>query len=250
MIIRDILIYFAIKYRGDWNKIYQAIKNKERVDEEEIKHNLELLKCQTLTIIDKEYPLNLKNCFHPPFVIFYYGDISLLNMDIVSIVGSRECNDYAIESTKKIISDLKDTNIVICSGLAKGIDKIAHQEALKNQIKTIAVSPVGIDLCYPKENYSLYKDIKNQGLIISEYPFFTKIDKKHFASRNRIIASLCYSMICTSVKARSGTLVSVKFAIEYGKDLFVIPYPIDQNNLCNTLIKDGAYLIDNGKDLL
>lgn len=249
MSIREVLIYLSCKYNGEWEKIYYAIVHKERVSEEEINKNNRMINCEVITILDDNYPINLKNCYHPPFVLFYKGDISILEMNIISIVGSRNASNYAKESIKKIIDDLKDSNVAICSGFAKGIDTIVHQQSLNNGLKTIAILPVGIDLCYPQENFQLYEQIEVEGLIISEYPFCTRVEKKNFIFRNRLIASLCSKIVIASAKEKSGTLVSAKYAIEYGKDVYALPYPINENNCCNSLIKEGAYLIESGKDL-
>ena len=249
MTIKEILIYLACKYEGDWASIYKAVAHKELVDEEEVMKVNSKLGCNALILLEPDYPESLKHCYHPPFVIFYKGDISLLNRDIVSVVGSRDVDDYGIEMTKKIVSELKNKDVVVCSGLAKGVDKAAHEEALKNDIKTIAVLPTGIENCYPKENYYLYKEIEEKGLIISEYPFDTKIEKKMFSTRNRIIASLCKALVVTAVKQRSGTMVSVRYALEYGKDVYVVPYPATSDSFANTLIKEGALLITEGNDI-
>ena len=247
---RDILIYLAIKYSGDWSFIYQAIKNKEKVDLEDVEIVCEKYQNSVITIMDKDYPLKLKNIYHPPFVIFYKGDKSLLNMNIISLVGSRDVNEYGKSATKRIIKDFINQDVCICSGLAIGVDAIAHDEAIKNNIKTIAVLPNGIESCYPKENFKLYNLIKEKGLLISEYPEKVKVDKKYFASRNRIIAGLSDSLVVPHVKKKSGTMVSVHFALEFGKDVYCVPYSIDDNSFGNTLIKEGAYLITDGKDVL
>lgn len=248
MEIRDLLIYLSIKYDGVWNRIYQAIKEKENIDSKECEKVLKTLTTKAITIFDKEYPKNLKHIYKCPFVLYYKGDISLLNKKIVSFVGSRNPSDYSLLATKKIVSEL-DSDIVVCSGLAKGIDSCALSEAINNNMATIAVLPTGIDQCYPIENISLYYEIENKGLLISEYPLKCKVDKSNFAFRNRIISSLCSSLVISEVHKNSGTSVTVKYALEMNKDIYCIPHEIFEDCLCNNLIKDGAYLITSGDDI-
>ena len=249
MLIRDVIIYLSIKYQGDWDKIYNAIKKKESCETQEIERVVSSLGCKAITILDDNYPSSLKNIYKPPFTLFYLGDISLLESNIISIVGSRAPSTYASKSTKKIISDLKEKNVVICSGLARGIDRIVHEESLNNNLKTIAILPTGILYCYPKENLSIYEEIIKKGLIISEYPSYSRVKKEKFGMRNRIIAGLGDKLLVMSAKEKSGTMISVKFALEFGKDIYCLPYHIDEGSICNKLIKEGAYLLSDGKDI-
>lgn len=247
--MRSILVYFSVKYNGNWKDIYQAITSKEQIDFNEKNIVYQKYKDQVLTIIDSEYPEKLKNVYCPPFVLFYKGDISLLKETIVSIVGSRDATSYGVYATKKIVKDLTKFQIVTCSGLAKGIDSTVHDESLKNQIRTIAVLPCGIDKCYPKENFSLYQRIEKEGLIISEYPNQVTPFKDQIPFRNRIVASLADHLIVTEAHFHSGTMITVRYALEMGKDIYAVPYPINEDSFCNKLISDGAYLICDGKDI-
>ena len=240
---RNILIYLAVKYKGNWNLIYKAIVNKEIAKEEDVNKVVSLVTAKTITIIDKEYPSSLKDIPNPPFFLFYHGDISLLETNIISIVGSRDVSSYGEEMTRFIVSSLIKNNETICSGLARGVDKIALETALDNFYNTIAVLPSGIDNCYPKQNFPLYKRIKENGLLISEYPNDTIVEPQNYHMRNRIIAALCGKLIVTEAKFRSGTSISVNYACEYGKDIYCVPYSFFENSYCNELIKDGAYII-------
>ena len=155
---REILCYFAIRHEGDWGKIYLAVSRREDFDEEVARAELAKLKCNYITIFDDNYP----NCFmyvmRPPFVLFYYGDINLLlnYHKCLSVVGSRECTNYGAESTRRLISAVADKYTIV-SGLAAGIDSIAHEAAIRNKGKTIAILGSGIDYIYPKENFELYQ---------------------------------------------------------------------------------------------
>lgn len=248
--MRNVLIHFSIKYRGDYLKIVEAIKLKENVTEADLK---EAEKCKdAITILDDNYPTLLRNSFAPPFVLFYKGDISLLERQpTLAVIGSRNPSEYGKKVTKKILEEIfEEKEIVVVSGLAKGIDSIAHKVSLNNNQKTIAVLGSGIDVCYPIENLSLYKDIEEYGLIVSEYPRGVSPDKKNFTLRNRIIAGLSKAILVTDASKISGTQNTVKHGIESNRDIMAIPHSILEESFCNYLIKQGAYPIFNGKDVI
>ncbi len=249
MLTRDILIYFALKYRGSWEDIYRAILSKEKLNAEDVETLLSERNASALTILDEDYPACMKNIFHPPFVLFFKGNRALLKKEIVSVVGSRSVSRYGFEATRKIVHGLKEKNCAVCSGMARGVDKAAHEEALKNGIPTIGVLPCGIERCYPKENASLYREVEERGLLISEYPGSVSVAKERFSFRNRLIAALGFALVVAHIRDRSGTAVTVRYALEYGKDIYCVPYPIEEDCCCNRLIKDGAYLIDEGEDI-
>lgn len=249
---RDIIIYLAIKYAGDWNRIYQAIKEKEIVDEDEVQHSILTLKSQVVTIIDDHYPELLKKIYKPPFVLFYYGSLSFLDdpFRLIAVIGSRQASRYGLTMTTKITKELLDEGCSIISGLARGIDGQAHQTALDHHGKTIAVLGSGIDHCYPYEHKALYQTIKEKHLLLSEYPGDTEPHKDHFPWRNRIIAGLASGVFVAEAKKRSGTLITVGYALYLGKEVFVLPHLAGTDNSTNRLIKDGAVLVENGQDIL
>lgn len=248
--MNEILVYFAIKYGGDWDKIYSAINKKEKVNNEEIKEAL--LNCDKyITLLDDNYPQRLKNIYKPPFVLFYKGDINLINsLKTIGVVGSRENSEYGKKATQKIVKELVENDYVIVSGLAKGIDAIAHRECLDNKGKTIAVVGNGLDKVYPLENKQLQEEIINKGLILSEYPNFIEATKENFPKRNRIVAGLSDSILVTEAKNKSGAMITVNRALEMGKDIFCVPDLINNDSGCNTLIKEGAKLVENINDIL
>lgn len=217
---RDIIAYLALKHNGDWDSIYKDIHDKAYAgSEEKIKEALEKLKCNYITIIDDEYPKCLKLNYKPPFILFYYGDITLLNNceNNVAVIGSRQCSSYGIEMTEKIVSSIA-RDVTIVSGLARGIDSIAHKSAINSGGKTIAVLGSGIDYCYPKENRALYEEIKNNHLLLSEFPFMCEPNKENFPFRNRIIAALSKVVVVTEASYKSGTSTTVSWALELGKN--------------------------------
>lgn len=249
---RNILLYFVYKYKSDFNLIIQALKNKEEVKEEEVEKVVNSTKTKFITLLDTEYPENLKKTNQPPLLLFYDGDITLLKKETqhkLSIVGSRESSDYGINSTKEIVSSLEDDYIVI-SGLAKGVDSASHEAALDNNLKTIAVLGDGLNKVYPPENKELLKRIiDNGGLVLSEYHDNVEPQKEYFLARNRIIAGLCNFLLVSEAYKRSGTQRTVTYALNYGKEVGCIPYQIGKGSFCNQLIKEGAYLIESGSDI-
>lgn len=250
--MEDILVYFAIKYGGDWDLIYSAINRKERVDQEELKLIVESNKNKYITLIGDKYPSRLKSIYKPPFVLFYKGDISLLNTECktIGVIGSRENSDYGKRVTEKLVKELVKEDCIIISGLAKGIDSIAHKACLDSKGKTIAVLGNGINNVYPKDNKMLQDEISNFGVVISEYPDFIESNKDNFPKRNRIIAGLSDGILVTEAKNKSGSMITVSRALEMGKDIFCVPCSIEVESGCNTLIKEGAKLVECAKDIL
>ena len=248
--MRNILIHFAIKYNGDYIKILSAIKDKEIVTNEDIEKIKKANIC-ALTCLDDNYPSFLREIYAPPFVLFYKGDISLLNSDMISVIGSREPTSYGKEVTEKVLNELfEERDVTIVSGLAKGIDAIAHEVALNNNQKTIAILGSGIDICYPKENFILYKKIEERGLLLSEYPIGCSPDKKHFPLRNRIIAALGKAILVTDATCPSGTQNTVRNGLDMNKDIMVIPHSILEKSYCNYLLRQGAIPVLCGKDIV
>lgn len=245
-----VLLYFAMKYQGDFERIYYAIMNKEECDYKEAKKYEHSLMCKFTTVVSKDYPLKLRQLNRPPFVLFYDGDLSLVDKKIVAIIGSRENTNYGEKMCKKIVKELVNNEYVIISGLAKGIDVISHDEALNNNGKTIGVLGNGINYYYPSNNKNVQDQLKEKGLLISEYPPLLPPSKENFPKRNRIIAALADGVVVIEAKKRSGTMITVNEALDLGKDIMCLPERADENSGCNYLIKNGAFLIENGIDVI
>lgn len=231
---REKLIALAIKYKGEYFDIAKAIKTNEEIEEKDYPN--------CLTILDDNYPKSLRELKAPPYVLFYKGNIELINSDnIIGVVGSRVACDYALKATKDLVN--ANYNNVIISGLAKGIDAKAHEEANR----TIGVLGCGIDFIYPKENIKLYAKLENEGLIISEYPDSVLPYAYHFPFRNRIIAALAKRIYVMQSSNKSGTVTTINEALELQKEIKVLPYSIyqEEGQYNNRLINDGAMLIDN-----
>lgn len=202
----------------------------------------------------KYYPERLRHIINPPKSIFCLGNMSLLNYDKnIAIIGSRRFSKYGERATREFAYSLAKEDICVVSGFAKGIDSIAHTSCLSANGKTIAVLGSGLNVIYPKENTYLFnKIIENDGLIISEYPLGTKPQKQHFPTRNRIISGLSDGVLVIEAKEKSGTNITVDFALEQGKDVFVIPGSIysKTSDGTNFLIKEGAIPVTSYKDIL
>ena len=245
---REVLISIALKYDGDYNKMLKAIEDRECID-----NNVELppLNSNAVTLLDEDYPGWLKKFYKPPIVLFYHGDLSLIsNPDKnLSVIGTRKHGKYGESITKKIVQEV-DNEVNIVSGLARGIDSIAHTQALLDGRKTIAVLGSGINYCYPEENKELYEQIKKHGLIISEYPDMTPPTQEKFPFRNRLIAYCSKAILITEAYPRSGTSITAAIGLDIGRDVCCVPHPAGKNSFCNTLIANGAFLVESGKDIL
>lgn len=248
----DILLYFVYKYKSNTELVLRALKDKQEVDKNEVLDVVKKTKSKFITLLDNEYPENLKKIDLPPLVLFYEGDISLLKYQSdhkLSVIGSRNYSEYGKEATRKVVSEL-DKDYLVISGLARGIDSISHETALNHGLKTICVLADGLFKIYPSENEPLYKRIiENGGLALSEYHDFVEPEKEFFLARNRIVAALCNFLLVSEAYSRSGTQRTVSCALNYGKDVGCIPYEANKDSYCNELIKEGAYLIETAEDI-
>lgn len=251
MTSEEITIELSLRFNGKWNDIYSELKNKtETIKEEDILNHKDLMSNAISLLSYTYYPASLREIDKPPFCIFYKGDINLLkSKKILSVIGSRNNTNYGASACKRLLSNL-NKDIVIISGLAKGIDSLAHENAIKYGLKTIAVLGSGIDRIYPKENIELAnKIVENGGLIISEYPNFVEPEKNNFIERNRIISGLSNTILLVESYGRSGALNTCISGLNVGKQIACVPYLIGNDSNCNKLIKDGAYLIESASDL-
>lgn len=243
---RDILIYMACKYEGNYKHMFQAIKDKEMIDLDLLKRYLSNIKSKVVTYMDNDYPKCLKHISNPPLTLFYYGDLSILSKyKKVGIVGSRNNSKYGETITKEIIDGLatKRSEIAIISGMAKGIDSIAQNQAILNNMKTVSFLGCGIETIYPKSSNNIYKYCKEgNGLVCSEYCFDMPPSSENFPLRNRLISAASDLLCIPEGSLKSGTSISANYAIEQGKNVICVPSNINsQFNLNNKLIQEGAY---------
>lgn len=244
-----------------WKKRYpflndnQALALSETVTKNVLfqqKKKLEALQIQVLTPYDPEYPPLLKEIFNPPWVLYAWGDLTLLSRPGLGVVGSRKTTHYGRHVTEKLVPELVHKGWVIVSGLALGIDAISHESTLQAGGKTVAVLGSGIDVIYPKNNRHLYERIKEQGLLLSEYPPGTPAIPAYFPQRNRIISGLSHGIIVVEAAKKSGSLITAHLALEQGRDVFAIPGSIFdfQSVGTNLLIQQGAKLVTNALDIV
>ena len=241
---REILAGLAIKAKGDWASEYRYLKSKVMCEDQYVYLGN---KMKYITLIDEDFPECLKDVTKVPIVLFYKGNIRLLESEKrVSVVGTRDMTQYGKEVCNKLIDDFYDSDrrddVVFISGMAKGIDGEVSRAVIRNKGKLISVLGSGIDRCYPDESKDIYDYCCSEnGLIVSEYPFDEAPQKEHFPFRNRILVGLGKILLVIEGKEKSGTNISVKEALDQGKDILSVPCPItSRNNLTNKLIADGA----------
>lgn len=181
-------------------------------------------KIKLINIDDANYPEKLKQIYDKPISLYVKGNVEILSSFSLAVIGCRQNSKYGEEVAKAVTKGIVKNNIVTISGLAKGIDSICHKSTLKNSGKTIAVIGSSLDIIYPFENKNLVEEIiNNGGCIVSEYPLGTKPEKMNFPARNRIISGLSNGVIVIEAKKKSGTMTTVDFALEQGKNVFTIP---------------------------
>ncbi len=206
-----------------------------------------------LLLHSSNYPPLLREIPDPPKALYCLGqDISVLSIPSLAVVGSRKVSHYGKTVTELLASQLARGGISITSGLALGVDSIAHKAALETQGLTIAVLPCGLDRVYPSSHTTLAQQILlNGGLIVSEYPSGIAPMKHHFIARNRIISGLCKGVLITEAAERSGSLHTANFALEQGRDVFAVPGPITSPMSLgtNNLIKSGAIPVTSSEDI-
>jgi len=198
------------------------------------------------------FPELLKEIPDPPVGIFCIGTLPSDNTYKVAIIGSRKCSEYGLMAARKMAKPLAEAGVVIVSGMARGVDSMAHRGALLGGGKTIAVPGCGVDICYPSENKNLREEIIKNGCVISEYPPGVKPTPAYFPARNRIISGLSKGVIVTEAGKKSGTLITVNQAIDQGREVFAIPGNISSklSEGTNQLIRDGAIPVSDYTDVL
>ena len=243
--MEEVLVYFALKYKGDFYKILSALQNKERVFDVQRKEAINGLKCNYTTLISEDYPSYLKESKCPPFVIFYKGNLKLLEDDnLINIIGDNTNDAYGENVTKEITNNLIKNNSTIVVGNNKGIEKIAKDTTLEKNGKLVIVLNNGIE----SDDYLV--DSTNENiLIISEYANnIANTNSTRLFSR-RIAVGLSDKILVTQTKLKSDPIVSVGFASNLGKDIYVIPNNVDSKYKGNNkLIQEGARTVTNLTD--
>lgn len=231
------------------NDLWDALQSKQLA--QKVRQNLKV--SHFLTILDKRYPSQLQEIYSPPVVLFYQGDIELLDSKkLLGVVGARQCSSYALQALTQLLPNVIQQQLVLVSGLAKGVDGLTHQLALKHHGKTIAVIGNDLDISYPSCNRALQTQIAHAGLLLSEYPLESRPLKYHFPLRNRIIAGLCQTVLVVEARHHSGSLITANLALQENRNVLALPGRINDINSmgCNELIAAGAKPVLNSNDIL
>lgn len=239
--MREYIKNVAIHYKGDYAKMHRHIVDKRPIPSYPYEGFY-------LCMGDRDYPLCFYQLDCPPYILFYMGNIELINSRCIAVIGNRRPSEYGLNMTEIFVNAQK-MSYTIVSGLAYGIDGQAHKSALDHQ--TIAIVATGLDYCYPPEHRSLMDEIARNHLVLSEYPEGVRPMKHFFPFRNRLIACLGEKTVVMSARLKSGTMRTVDITLKLNKEVICLPHPItDSSGIgCNQLIQEGATVLTNMKDL-
>ncbi|OGQ35938.1 MAG: DNA protecting protein DprA [Deltaproteobacteria bacterium RIFCSPHIGHO2_12_FULL_43_9] len=200
----------------------------------------------------EHYPELLSQIYDPPVLLYVKGSISPDDKIAIALVGARKASSYGLKAANRLASELAANKITLVSGMARGIDTEIHRTALKNGGRTIAVLGSGLEFIYPPENRELYNEISRSGAVISEFPLLTPPEPYNFPRRNRIISGLSLGTVVVEAGEKSGSLITARFALDQGREVFAVPGPIGEigNTGTHRLIQDGAKLVQNTDDIL
>ena len=239
----------------DENTITEFIAARFKIDIDEVLEKLIKEQIRVITLDDKDYPSLLKEINDPPPLLYYRGNLSRDDDHSIGVVGSRKNSAYGEQATEFLVKDLAQNKISVISGLAIGTDTLAHETALSNNGRTVAIIGSGLDRAsiYPKDNHYLAdKIIISGGAILSEFPIGTPPLKQHFPQRNRIIAGITKGTLVIEANIRSGALITARFALDYNREVFAVPGNIFSPTSAGTneLIKKGAYPVLSATDIM
>ncbi len=225
---------------------------RSKIDPEAEMEKLQQCKVKAITCESPEYPWRLKEIYDPPPVLYMRGEILPEDEVCVAVVGTRKATIYGRHVTEEIVGDLARNGVTIVSGLARGIDSIAHRAALEAGGRTIAVFGCGLDIVYPAENARLARDIMEHGALISEYPLGTKPKADNFPRRNRIMSGMSLGVLVVEAGESSGAMITAELALAQDREVFAVPGSIlsPASRGTNLLIKEGAKLVQNYMDIL
>lgn len=239
----------------DQRTIDSLLKQRAKSNPQQELEKLERLRIQVVTIRDSEYPYQLKDIPNAPPVLYVAGQLKYEEDKFaLAVVGTRKVSSYGRQVTEQFAKDLTKGSVVVVSGLAHGVDTIAHTATLNAGGRTIAVLASGLDTIYPADNVGLARRIveSGQGALLTEFPLGVKPDSRNFPARNRIISGLALGVLVTEAPKQSGALITANFALEHGRDVFAVPNSIYAPGSvgANKLIQDGAYLVTSVEDIV
>lgn len=232
--------------------VENLLKIRSQVSLELVWERMQTQGINILTWEDENYPRRLKDIDQPPPVLYLRGDLTPGDEWAVAIVGTRRITSYGRQVTEEVASTLARNGVTVVSGLARGVDAVAHQAALNAGGRTLAVLGNGVDRIYPPENRRLAEQIISQGALISDYPLGTPPEGTNFPPRNRIISGLALAVVVVEAGLDSGALITSTFAVEQGRDVFAVPGSIlaHQSKGTNRLIQDGAHPLLDPQEIL
>jgi DNA processing protein len=230
----------------------EILKSNEKLRLERQLRILEQEKVRMLTMLDRDYPKSLIDLEDAPPLLYLRGNVMPEDVNAVSIIGTRRATEYGRNAARTLAKKLSGLGITIVSGMAMGIDTQAHIGALEGGGRTLAVMGTGIDLIYPSSNRNLAPKIVERGALLTELPPISKALPYHFPARNRIISGLSKAVIAVEAAEKSGVFSTVRWALEYGRDVYALPGDINRSASkgTNELIKNGAIPLTSYKDLL
>ncbi len=229
-----------------------VVERRTRIDIDSAWAGIEASGARMITPDDPSWPSALREISGAPFALFVRGEVESLGRTAVAIVGTRKCSDYGRRSAWAIATGLSQAGLSIVSGMALGIDTIAHRAALSAGGETVAVLGCGVDVCYPTQNEELRDSIVSQGAVVSEFPPGTPALPGHFPARNRIVSGLCLATIVIEAGVKSGALITARYAADQGREVFALPGRVDDATAqgTNGLIAAGAGLATSAEDIL
>jgi len=255
MMLRDKLIALSVMKKGNWNEIYEVLKNDERLQGLNETKTKEMLKqvdhFSVLTILDEEYPECFKEIASPPFVLYYQGDLGLLRKSKMSLVGSRRPSEEGIKSTLSLMEYFLKREIAIVGNLQLGIEAIAQWAAIKKG-KTITILSSGFSTIYPPENYDLYRRMIKDHLVLTEYPPKVFPSAARFYRAQYLLQELSDVSLIVEMTKNEARLDLIKKLIDEGKIIYALPasYQAAHSSGCLELIRYGAHCFTNAKEVL
>lgn len=236
----------------DERSVESLVRTRSTLSLDQEMERLQRLGIEVVALSDDAYPYLLAQIPAPPPVLYFRGTLVPDDPDAVAIVGTRRVTHYGKETTHQVATELAEAGVTVVSGLARGVDGIAHRAALKAGGRTYAVLGSGVDVVYPGEHTHLAEEIAASGAIISEHPPGTKPDAVNFPARNRIISGLSRAVVVTEAPTKSGALITCDFAADQGREVFALPGSVlsPSSGGCNQLLRDGARLVTSAADIL
>lgn len=242
-----VLLYFSLKYNGDWDKIYKALDSKEKINYADLDNVTNNIECNFLTILNSMYPLSLKSSYKPPFVLFYKGNLSLISKynKTIAVIGGENFNDYGYKATKKILSEFKKEQQIIMTYENNGLNEEILNYCREDNLKNIFILTTGIKNYLRKTS----EMSNNDSLLVLSENYNLPIDdnKNHI---NRLISSFAKVVLFTQFSDQDMLFDLINFLLSEGKEIFAFPSFDDQYNSTNQLIKMGAKLTESAKDII